>query len=57
MAKPFKGTINVDIRDSEPVAGASLYVGRNPGEPVTEDYPRGAALVHRRHHQPDRDRR
>ena len=54
MAKPFKGTINIDIRDSEPdwtpfeppVApdGAPnvLYVGRNPGEPVTEDYPGGA---------------
>jgi arylsulfatase len=24
------------------VAGSSLYVGRNPGEPVTEDYPGGA---------------
>lgn len=42
MAKPFKGTINVDIRDSKPVPGASLYVGRNPGELVTEDYPGGA---------------
>ncbi len=75
MAEPFKGTINIDIRDSEPdwtpceppvapngapndrkvgearirtqlgafaVAGSSLYVGRNPGEPVTEDYPGGA---------------
>ena len=48
MAKPFKGTINVDIRDSEPdwtqlgafaIAGSGLCVGQDPGEPITQDYP------------------
>jgi arylsulfatase len=40
MAKPFKGTINVDIRlGAFAIAGSSLHVGQNPGEPVTEDYP------------------
>ena len=40
------------------IAGEGLCVGRDAGEPVTDDYPGLApARVHRRHHQPRRRRR
>ena len=40
------------------IAGEGLYVGRDSGEPVTDDYPgERAVTVHRRHHRPGRGRR
>jgi arylsulfatase len=71
MAKPFTGTINVNIREDPPgvangilslyygdkkvgegriktqpgkfsIAGEGLCIGRDSGEPVTDDYPGGA---------------
>ena len=68
MAKPFKGTINVDLLPGQgllahrlvpqPFPELDFTKGQDPGEPITQDYPGEPPYrFRRRRHRQGRDRR